>query len=64
MPTLTATFNAYDPACTVTPCLEQIAGWSDFNPGAQYSACLSMFGSPVVTTVYVGLAFHLDTPGN
>ena len=64
MPTLTATFNAYDPACTVTPCLDQVAGWVNFNPGAQYLACMSMFGAPVVTTVYVRLAFHLDTPGN
>ncbi len=51
MPTLTATFNAYDPTCTVTPCLEQVAGWANLNPAAQVSACLSMFGSPVVTTV-------------
>ncbi|KAG7291920.1 hypothetical protein NEMBOFW57_001946 [Staphylotrichum longicolle] len=53
MPVLTATasFNAYDPVCTVNPCLRQVAGLVDDNPLIQYSACVSLFGSPVVTTV-------------
>jgi hypothetical protein len=53
MPVLAASFNAYDPVCTVSPCLRQVAGYVDSNPAVQYSACVSLFGSPVVTTVYV-----------
>jgi hypothetical protein len=44
-------FNSYSPACAVNPCLQQVAGYVDSNPLVQYSACVSMFGSPVVTTM-------------
>jgi hypothetical protein len=44
-------FNSYAPACTVNTCLQQVAGIIDNNPLAQFSACVSLFGSPVVTTM-------------
>jgi len=44
-------FNSYSPACAVNSCLQQVAGYVDSNPVVQRSACVSMFGSPVVTTM-------------
>jgi hypothetical protein len=44
-------FNSYTSGCAVNACLQQVAGILDNNPVAQFSACVSMFGSPVVTTM-------------
>ncbi len=44
-------FNSYPPTCVVNQCLQQVAGYVDSNPLVQSSAYVSMFGSPVVTTV-------------
>ncbi|KAI1079759.1 hypothetical protein F5B20DRAFT_580915 [Whalleya microplaca] len=44
-------FNSYNPSCDVSQCLQQVAGYLDNNPLAQYSACTSTFGTPVVSTV-------------
>ena len=60
MPTISFPSNPYDALCTITPCLQQVAGIVDNNPVAQFSACASMFGSPVVTTVSVKL--HVGSP--
>ncbi|KAK4150674.1 hypothetical protein C8A00DRAFT_36733 [Chaetomidium leptoderma] len=53
MPTLlsTASYNAYDPGCTVNACLQQVAGILDGNPLVQYASCTSLYGSPTVSTV-------------
>ncbi len=49
--TLSAPLNPYGPLCTVTPCLQQVAGSLNNNPVAQYAACVSMFGTPAISTV-------------
>ncbi|KAI0882524.1 uncharacterized protein GGS22DRAFT_45857 [Annulohypoxylon maeteangense] len=43
--------NSYNPSCVVNQCLQQVVGSIDGNPLAQYSACTTTFGAPVVSTV-------------
>ncbi|KAI2631902.1 hypothetical protein GGR54DRAFT_634671 [Hypoxylon sp. NC1633] len=43
--------NTYSPSCVVNQCLQQVVGSIDSNPLAQYSACTSMFGAPVISTL-------------
>ncbi|KAI2468261.1 hypothetical protein F4781DRAFT_275976 [Annulohypoxylon bovei var. microspora] len=43
--------NSYNPSCAVNQCLQQVVGSIDGNPLAQYSACTSTFGAPVISTV-------------
>ncbi|KAK3331603.1 hypothetical protein B0T19DRAFT_482069 [Cercophora scortea] len=44
-------YNHVSAECTIAPCLRQVAGYVDHNPVAQFSACQSVFGFPVVPTV-------------
>ena len=53
--------NSYNPVCAVSSCLQQVIGFTDQNPQAQYSACVSLFGSPVVTTITPSAEVVLET---
>ncbi len=53
--------NSYNPVCAASPCLQQVIGYTDQNPQAQYSACVSLFGSPVVTTLTPSVDVILET---
>ncbi len=53
--------NSYNPVCVVGSCLQQVIGYTDQNPQAQYSACASLFGSPVVTTITPSADVVLET---
>ncbi|KAM7212827.1 hypothetical protein V8F06_011773, partial [Rhypophila decipiens] len=50
-PTDTMSLNMYNPQCTLDQCLNQVIGNFDFNPAAQVSACVSLFGAPVTVTL-------------
>ncbi|KAM7191772.1 hypothetical protein V8F33_008739 [Rhypophila sp. PSN 637] len=43
--------NIYNPQCTLDQCLNQVIGNVDFNPAAQVSACVSLFGAPATVTL-------------
>ncbi|KAI1210454.1 uncharacterized protein F4807DRAFT_67144 [Annulohypoxylon truncatum] len=47
----TPPLNSYNPSCVVSQCLRQVVGSIDGNPLAQYSACTSTFGAPVISTL-------------
>ncbi|KAI0900803.1 hypothetical protein F4806DRAFT_168431 [Annulohypoxylon nitens] len=46
-----SSLNTYDPSCTISQCLQQVVGSIDGNPVARYSACISTFGAPLISTV-------------
>ncbi|KAK5661356.1 hypothetical protein OQA88_11252 [Cercophora sp. LCS_1] len=46
-----AVFNPYNPLCVVNQCLDQVVGVLSQDPAAQYSSCVSILGTPTVTTV-------------
>ncbi|KAK3681788.1 hypothetical protein B0T22DRAFT_494774 [Podospora appendiculata] len=54
-------YNRISAECTVAPCLRQVAGYVDHNPVAQFSACQSVFGFPVVPTVTLAVDPILST---
>ncbi|KAK4227787.1 hypothetical protein QBC38DRAFT_544821 [Podospora fimiseda] len=44
-------YNPIAAQCTISPCINQVAGYLDHNPVAQLSSCQSLFGFPPAPTV-------------
>ncbi|KAK4035343.1 hypothetical protein C8A01DRAFT_48439 [Parachaetomium inaequale] len=51
MPAGIVPFNAANPLCSASQCLQQVIGSLDNIPVAQYEACVAMFGSPSTLTI-------------
>lgn len=51
MPAGIVPFNPASPQCTMVSCLMQVMGSVNNDPVAQFSACVSEFGSPTTVTL-------------
>ncbi|KAK4461198.1 hypothetical protein QBC42DRAFT_347348 [Cladorrhinum samala] len=48
---MSVSYNPIAAACTLSPCLQQVAGYVDQQPAAQLLSCQSVFGFPVIPTL-------------